>query len=215
MSTAGPTAAGPVSDEALKKAETYVEEEEGAANKLAGPLGLFVTLAAVAMSLFHLYAAYSIVPAQTLRSVHVGFVLFLSFLAFPVARRFRHRVMAWDWLLALLAVATIAYMLHGGDDFTDRNTSPEFWDIVFGVALMLMILETMRRANGWVMPVVTLAFVAYAFAGPWLPAPWTHKGYDVGRLVGHMYMTLEGIFGAAIDVSSSLIILFTIFGAVL
>ena len=30
-----------------------------------------------------------------------------------------------------------------------------------------------------------------------------------------MYMTLEGIFGAAIDVSSSLIILFTIFGAVL
>ena len=215
MSTAGPTAAGPISDEALKKAETYVEEEEGAANKLAGPLGLFVTLAAVAMSLFHLYAAYSIVPAQTLRSVHVGFVLFLSFLAFPAARRFRHRVMAWDWLLALLAVATIAYMLHGGDDFTDRNTSPEFWDIVFGVALMLMILETMRRANGWVMPVVTLAFVAYAFAGPWLPAPWTHKGYDVGRLVGHMYMTLEGIFGAAIDVSSSLIILFTIFGAVL
>jgi hypothetical protein len=48
-----------------------------------------------------------------------------------------------------------------------------------------------------------------------LPAPWTHKGYEVGRLVGHMYMTLEGIYGVAIDVSSSLIILFTIFGAFL
>ena len=80
---------------------------------------------------------------------------------------------------------------------------------------MLLVLEGMRRANGWVMPIITLMFLAYAMAGPWLPAPWTHKGYELGRIVGHMYMTLEGIFGAAIDVSSTLIILFTIFGAVL
>ena len=73
----------------------------------------------------------------------------------------------------------------------------------------------MRRTTGWIMPVVTLAFVAYALAGPYLPAPWTHKGYDVGRLVGILYMTLEGIFGVAVDVSSSLIILFTIYGAFL
>nr|HPU52982.1 TRAP transporter fused permease subunit [Burkholderiaceae bacterium] len=206
---------GAVSDEALKKAEAFIEEEEGAANHLAGALALFVTLAAVLMSVFHLYAAYSIVPTQTLRPVHVAMVLFLSFLCFPVARRFRNRVMAWDWLLAAMSVAVVAYMLMGGDDFTDRNTSPETLDILFGVALILLIMEAMRRSNGWVMPIITSLFIAYAFAGPWLPAPWTHKGYEVGRLVGHMYMTLEGIFGSAIDVSSSLIILFTIFGAFL
>ena len=65
------------------------------------------------------------------------------------------------------------------------------------------------------MPIITLCFLAYALAGPQLPPPWTHKGYEVGRLVGVMYMTLEGIYGVAIDVSSSLIILFTIFGAFL
>ena len=41
------------------------------------------------------------------------------------------------------------------------------------------------------------------------------QGYEVPRLVGHMYMTLEGIFGVAVDVSSTLIILFTIYGAFL
>ena len=51
--------------------------------------------------------------------------------------------------------------------------------------------------------------------GQYLPPPWTHYGMDIGRIVGHMYMTLEGIFGVAIDVSSSLIILFTIYGAFL
>jgi TRAP transporter 4TM/12TM fusion protein len=65
------------------------------------------------------------------------------------------------------------------------------------------------------MPGIVVAFIIYAFAGPYLPKPWTHRGYDVDRIVGHMYMTLEGIFGTPIDVSSTFIILFTIYGAFL
>ncbi len=204
-----------VSDDALHKAEEFIEAEEGAANKLAGWLHVLIVALAVGMSAFHLYTAYAIVPTQTLRPVHVGFVLCLSFLVFPVAMRFRHRVMWWDWLAAALSIAIVVYLILGGDDFTDRNTSPLPWDIAFGVTLIVLVLEAMRRSNGWVMPIVTLCFIAYALAGPLLPAPWTHKGYEVGRLVGVMYMTLEGIYGVAIDVSSSLIILFTIFGAFL
>ena len=204
-----------VSDEALKKAESYIEEEEGAANKLSGGLGWFVLFLAVAMSVFHLYTAYGIVATQTLRPIHVAFVLAISFLVFPVASRFRHRIMWWDWIAALLSIAVAAYLLYGGDDFTDRNTSPEPWDIAFGIALILMVMEVMRRTNGWIMPIITAAFLAYALLGAYLPQPWTHKGYEVGRLIGHMYMTLEGIYGVAVDVSSSLIILFTIFGAFL
>jgi len=131
--------------EALKKAEEYIEAEEGAANKLRGPLGVFVSAAAVVMSVFHLYSAYAIVPAQVMRPVHVAFVLFLVFLLFPVTKRFRHRVMWWDWIAALAAVAVIAYTLHGGDDIWDRNTLPDSWDVVVGVALSLLILEGMRR----------------------------------------------------------------------
>lgn len=204
-----------VSDAALQKAGEYIEAEEGATNRLGGRLGALVVVLAVLMSAFHLYTAYAIVPTQTLRPVHVAFVLGLSFLVFPVARRFRHRVMWWDWLAVALSVAVAVYLIQGGDDFTDRNTAPWAWDIAFGLALVVLVLEAMRRSNGWVMPIVTLCFVAYALAGPLLPAPWTHKGYEVGRLVGVMYMTLEGIYGVAIDVSSSLIILFTIFGAFL
>src|SRR5262245_18074143 len=51
--------------------------------------------------------------------------------------------------------------------------------------------------------------------GPELPPPRTHRGYDVSRLVGHLFITLEGIFGVPIDVSATLIIMFTIYGAIL
>src|SRR4029453_17132012 len=92
-----------VSAAALKKAQEFVEEEEGAHNKLRGALGTFVTAVAVIMSVFHLYAAYGIMPTHVLRGIHVAFVLFLCFLLYPVAKRLRNRVRWWDWVAALVA----------------------------------------------------------------------------------------------------------------
>ena len=207
--------AAEVSQEALARAEEMIEREEGVHNKLRGWLAALVATVAVVMSLFHLYTAYYIVRPEHLRSTHVAFVLFLTFLIFPVARRFRHRVMPWDWALAFGGVATAVYLISGGDDFFDRSILPNDWDIAFGVLLMALVLEAMRRTTGWILPVVTGCFLLYAFFGPYLPAPWTHKGYEIPRLIGHMYMTLEGIYGTAINVSSTLIILFTIYGAFL
>jgi TRAP transporter 4TM/12TM fusion protein len=207
--------AAEVSAEALHRAEEMIEREEGVHNRLTGWLAGLATVLAVVMSLFHLYTAYAIVRPEHLRAIHVGFVLVLTFMIFPVARRFRHRVMWWDWLLALGGLATAAYLIAGGDEFFDRSIVPNDWDIVFGIGLVVLILEAMRRTTGWILPVITVCFLLYAFFGEYLPAPWTHKGYEVPRLVGHMYMTLEGIYGTAINVSSTLIILFTIYGAFL
>src|SRR5467141_2791704 len=207
--------AAEISEEALKRAEELIEQEEGVQNKFRGRLADFITAVAVLMSLFHLYAAYEIVRTEVLRAIHVAFVLFLCFLIFPVSRRFRHRVMGWDWALAALGVAIAVYLVANGDDFFDRSILPNHWDVVFGVALIVLVMEAMRRATGWIMPAITFCFLLYAIFGPYLPAPWTHKGYEIPRLIGHMYMTLEGIYGVAVDVSSSLIILFTIYGAFL
>src|SRR5690242_10714613 len=204
-----------VSDEALQKAEAFVEAEEGAANRLMGWPGRISTAIAVAMSLFHLYAAYAIVPTQELRYIHVAFTLVLSFLLFPLATRFRNRVRWWDVVPGIFAVATIVYALWGGDDFTDRAAVPDRWDVIVGIIFIVLVLEATRRTTGWIMPVVSVFFIAYAMLGPHLPAPWTHRGYDVARLVGHLFITLEGIFGVAVDVSATLIILFTIYGAFL
>lgn len=201
--------------ETRQRVENLIKEEEGDANNYRGWLGVGLTIVAVAMSLFHLYAAYAIVPAQVLRMTHVTMVLAFVFITFPIAARYKNRLMWWDILFALIAIAALIYALKGGDDFTDRNTFPLTMDVVFGSALILLILEAVRRTNGLVLLSVTVCFLLYALFGDLLPDPWTHKGYELSRLVGFMYMTLEGVFGTAVDVSSTLIILFTIFGAFL
>jgi TRAP transporter 4TM/12TM fusion protein len=204
-----------ISEEALREAEKYIEEEEGPSRRLSGRMDLFITAVAVGMSLIHLYAAIGIIMTQVLRGIHVMFVLFLSFLVFPSFKRFKNRVIWYDFLLAFLGVAVIVYMLIDFDEFIYRSVIPNVWDKVFGIVLILLVLEATRRTTGWIMPAIVILFLVYAFIGPELPKPWTHRGYDIDRVVGHMYMTLEGIFGVPIDVSSTFIILFTIWGAFL
>src|SRR5712672_1715121 len=206
---------GAVSEAQLRKAEEFIAAEEGVVNRLAGWAGTIVTAIAIAMSLFHLYAAYDIVPTQPLRYTHVAFVMVLCFLLFPLASRFRDRIRVWDVIAAAAAVGILGYALLGGEDFTDRATTPDRTDVALGVVFIVLLLEATRRTSGWIMPIVALFFIAYALLGPHLPPPWTHRGYDLPRLIRHLFITLEGIFGVAVDVSSSLIIMFTIYGAFL
>jgi len=204
-----------VDEEARRKAEEFVEQEEGAVRRLTGKPQVLVAVVAIGMSLYHLYAAYAIIPAHILRATHLGFVLFLLYLLFPAVRSQRDRIRWHDVVLALLGVASIAYLLIDFDEFIERAVEPPRLDLVFGVILILLVLEGVRRASGNILAGVVGLFIVYAFAGPWIPAPFTHRGYDVERLVGQLYMTMEGIFGTALDVSATFIILFTIYGAIL
>ncbi len=206
---------GALDDATARRVEELIEQEEGAQNRLPGLLGYGAVAIAVAMSLFHLWAAWDIVPTTTLRYVHVGFAMVLGFTLFPMARRFRHRLMPWDWALVAAGIYVIWYLISGGDDLQDRIIFPEPMDIVIGWLLIGLVLEVTRRATGPIMPVVAVLFLLYGFFGNLLPSPWRHQGYDAERLIPHLSITLEGVFGTAVDVSASLIVLFTIYGAIL
>lgn len=91
--------------QALRKAEEFVEQEEGATHRFAGAWGVFLFACAVAMSLFHLYSAYGTITTTTLRYAHVGFVLFLGFLLFPMFPKGRNRFSWLDLGFALIGVA--------------------------------------------------------------------------------------------------------------
>ena len=217
-------AGGELSEDKRKRVEELIEEEEGATNRFGGFLSKASAAFAVFVSVFHLYAAVAgsppltgspIIATYLLRPLHVGMVLALIYMLFPMARGLRNRINPLDWICAALSLGVIGYIVYQGPEFGDRAIDPDPLDFAVGVLLIVLLLEATRRSTGWIMPVVALTFITYALLGKYLPPPWTHRGYSIERLVGHLYMTLEGIFGTTVDVSSSLIILFTIFGAIL
>lgn len=200
----------------IEAAKEIAQEEEGPRRRLTGAVGWLASSVAVAMSLLFMYWAWATVTTQILRLVFLLFSLVLTFLLYPARRKERRHRLAWfDWLLIVLSLLAIGYPLWDFEEFIYRAALPTLNDQIFGALTILLVLEATRRTTGWILPAVAIAFVAYAWLGAWLPSPWTHQGYGVDRLVGHMYITLEGIFGVPLDVAATFIILFTIYGAVL
>ena len=120
-----------ITEERLKKAEAYIEEEEGPSRRLVGRMGTFITVVAVIMSLVHLYAAVGVIMTQILRGIHVMFALFLIFLVFPSPKRFRNRILWYDYLLSILAIACIVYVFVDFEDFIYRVGDPHLLGPVF------------------------------------------------------------------------------------
>lgn len=195
--------------------EELVETFEGKTRHLGGTAGWLITAALVLMSLYHLYAAQATFIRQIHLTIHLLFVLILTFLLYPGRKVSWARITPADVGLALLTVIALGYVFIDFDAFIYRTVIPTQWDLLFGTITILLVLEATRRTVGNALLILVVAFLVYAFVGPSLPPPFTHRGYDLARIVGQLYMTLEGIFGVPLEVSATFIILFTIYGSFL
>ncbi len=198
-----------------ERAEEILEEFEAPTRKFKGAMNYVVTGLAVITSLFALYGAFGTVMTLVTRLVHVMLILTLTLLLYPAARRFKNRGLGVDIALALICIFVFAYPFIDLEPFMYRVANPTFLDVVVGVLAMFLVLEATRRSTGFALPFLVLISLAYALWGGILPEPWGHRGYTMTRVVALEYMTLNGLFGTPVEVSSTFIILFTIYGAVL
>ncbi|MBM3750386.1 MAG: TRAP transporter fused permease subunit [Acidimicrobiia bacterium] len=137
--------------------------------------------------------------------------------------RFKPAAGGWggavDLVWVVAALFGLGWPLAQGDAFWYRATTPTGGDLVAGVLAVLVVIEATRRTTGWALPIVTAAFLLYAVAGPSLVSLGltgiAHRGYDLSRLIGSLYMSLEGIYGVPLDVAVTYITLFSLYGAVL
>jgi len=150
------------------------------------------------------------------RAIHLAFSLALAFLAWPAFRSSpRRHVPLVDWGLAIAGAFAGAYLMLFYRELATRPGQPSVMDIVTASAGLLLLLEATRRAVGWPMAALAALFLAYCVAGPWMPEVLAHKGASLSRLLSHMWLTTEGVYGIALGVSASTIFIYVLFGALL
>jgi TRAP transporter 4TM/12TM fusion protein len=197
------------------------DELESPTRQLTGWPAQLASVLATGLALYALYWVVGIIQPLVYRVSFLLTVLVLSFMFYPASAstRARARVSPLDWLFAALAVVSLAWPLIDFDNFIYRAADPTTRDMTLGAICILLVLEATRRTAGWVLPVTATCFILYTFYGPLLDLVGlgmiAHRGYDLSRIIGTIYMTLEGIFGVPVDVAASYIILFSIYGAVL
>jgi TRAP transporter 4TM/12TM fusion protein len=183
-----------------------------------GWLGTASWLLGLTVSLYALYWVLAIVPAQVYRPTFLLLALVLAFLLYPARLAARGRVTAADALCVALAAAALLWPVLQGQAFELRAATPNTIDVGMGVALVALVLEATRRTTGAMLPISAAVFLVYAWAGPFLDRVGlslvAHRGYSVERIVGTLYVSLEGVLGVPLDVAATYIVLFTIYGAV-
>ncbi len=186
-----------------------------------------VTTVGVCLSLFQLYGA-GVQPLGLFfqRPIHLGFILALCFLIYPVTGRDRPRgVVGWAIDLPLLGCAVLTGLwVPINIDAIANAVIPRQIDLVIGIITTLTVLEAARRAVGLGLTIIGILAIVYAMAGSrgdlpflsdFLPGILNHRGYGMDRIASQMTLGAEGIFGLPMGVAATFIFVFVLFGAFL
>jgi len=186
---------------------------------------IVIAATSVAAALFHMYSAgFSPFTALVQRPVHLALMAVLGFLGVgvqTVARKtgeesaFTRMGAYLGWVMAGLSVAACAYLVLENQNLVARSGNPTQLDLIFGALMIVLVLELARRATGWGLVTICLMALIYGLAGPYLPGILAHRGYGPRRLIEHIYLSTEGIWGVPLGVSADFVYLFVLFGAVL
>jgi TRAP transporter 4TM/12TM fusion protein len=221
-------------DAQSKSADDMVAEADtGARNPSAKWQANLIIGTCIVWSLFQLYIASKIpgivaeatgmsifanIVAQA-RFVHLAFAIMLATLAFPLFKSSpKDRIPIYDWALVILGVSACLYLIVFRFEIADR---PGLWstsDIVMSCIGMSVLMIAVYRSLGLPLVIIAGAFVLFAFFGgysEWARNITNYGGASLSKALGHYWMQTEGVFGVALGVSTSMIFLFVLFGALL
>ncbi len=193
---------------------------------------------AIAFAFYHIYTAGFGTPVDHEHmGLHLSGLFIMIFIGFPMVRTqsaLEYQENTWwrwgnvplyDWIFAIVGVSASLFLALSWTGLTAfgldvpeqalRQGDPHWLDLIFGSALIILVLEITRRALGFVLPMIIIAFILYALLGPYMPVQvLKHPGVDWRQFINNMYFPSEGIFGVTLWVVSTVVFHFVLFGVV-
>ncbi len=197
-----------------------------------------ITTLGVILCLFTLFEVnYNQLQPQSALSIFVMLGLVICYLTFPVSSRLRNVqiLRGVDVVLAMGVVLCFGYITLQseplfsnywslGISLGDRAGIETSWDFAIGLLGLILVLEATRRSIGWILPVLSLLFIAHSyycygslrFDWPVMP-DWLlpHSGQSVKDIVSTTVLQSLGVLGPAASVMFTYVFLFVIFGSFL
>jgi TRAP transporter 4TM/12TM fusion protein len=175
-----------------------------------------ITTIALLGGLYQLYiAAFGTDSTMSLRVTHWIFMAALCFLVYPISKKQNLFTKILDYVAVVAAVAPGFYILKTWSQSVMTIGLPTTLEVIFGIILVITVLEAARRTAGLTLTIVSGLFLAYALFGHMIPGVLGHREYSIDRLSSYLYLTMDGIYGIALGVSATYIVLFILFGAFL
>lgn len=188
---------------------------------------VMVAAISIAMALFHLYTGgYRMLPGVQQRTVHLAFALALIFLLYPFKPKTDEGqegksadegrpLSIVDFVLVALSAAIGVYVFIEYEALSFRTGMPNFLDSACSLLAILLIMEATRRILGWSILIICFVGFVYLAVGSYLPSYMAHTGFTFEQVINFLFFSTDGVLGPALAVSSTVIIMFIIFGSFL
>ena len=146
----------------------------------------------------------------------LGLALCATFLLIPVKPiRDRNMVPWYDVVASLAGLAIGLYVFFFYPSIVNSLGEISRERVVLGCVTILLLAEATRRLVGWPLVIIAVCFVFYALFAYIFPDDFYGKGWTINRLATYLYLDANGIFGQALQVGASIVVVFVIFGEVL
>lgn len=183
---------------------------------IADGLAILATLLSIAWALtLQRTFGLGLYPEQFYAAL-LGVIIALAFLTLPAKQGATRTHVPWvDVGLAALAFVTVGYIAVNFPDLVlvIFMRPPELW--VPAVILLVLLLETLRRATGWALVIIIGAFLLYALFGDLVPGRLQGRPQEWQRLASYMAVDANGILGLPMSIASTVVVTFILFGALL
>ncbi|NLG87532.1 MAG: TRAP transporter permease [Firmicutes bacterium] len=187
---------------------------EGKSSELWNSLARVVALVFTCFQLYTVVFGVLLPPIQ--RSIHLSFALVLAFIIYPRKRGGRqNRVDLFDLILIAMSCAIAVYWIIEYEGIMLRAGEVNSLDLVMGISALILVFEGTRRVLGYPMFLIAAVALLYCYFGNYAPSFMLHRGFSLRRIVAHMYMGTQGIYGIPIGVVSTFVFMFLLFGSFL
>ena len=178
-----------------------------------------INVIAFCIGMFHLLNVSGILILSTrdIRAFHLLMMMALLFLTKPTLYKLKDSILdrIISYAFIALSVGSCAFILSRWKDIAMSGGDTDSMDAIVGVVLILLVLEAARRGVGMVLAIICLFFFTYPFYSEYLPGVLGSRGYSISRISELLTTTSQGVFGIPLGVSSTYIVLFSIYGAFL
>ncbi len=168
--------------------------------------------------LFQILLASQIIylAPRMVRMIHLAFCIVMVFFLSPIVKK--EKLTKLGIVNLLLIVATIvvfAYSIQRISVLTKMAGRSEQIDVVLSILLLILMFEAGRRVASPGLVILALVALSYVVFGQHLTGVLSHPGFSAKRMMTHLVLGGEGVFGFALGVSAETLVVFVIFGAVL
>lgn len=174
-------------------------------------MDIVIIAVSVAMALYHLVSTQYLLQDPIMhQNTHLAFALVLVFLVALTGKR--RRPWPLTLFLILLAIVSTGYIRFFYGALQLRLGVPTIPDMIIGIILVILVIEAIRQAFGWILPAICLISIAYTVFGQYAPEPFWHFPIGLDSMISNYNMGFTGMYGMFLGVSTNYIFLFILFG---